>query len=164
MSWFSWLYNKTLSFSILMNSVERNPKKEHKSKSRSFNYKYLSGIVIIARWLTGTQPTSQSEANILVTWSLSTNERPVSGSRDHSWPMRGQCRCVESGQPEESWHRTQSQGRIVCHKLGRKDSAILCSFSFFVPSLIISLQNIAPCREEILGSFPRIRRLASVMS
>ena len=67
----------TLSFSILMNSLERNPKKEHKSKSRSFNYKYLSGIVIIARWLTGTQPTSQSEANILVTWSLSTNQRPV---------------------------------------------------------------------------------------
>ena len=33
---------------------------------------------------------SQWEASIQVTWLLCTNERPVSWSRDHSGPMRGQ--------------------------------------------------------------------------
>ena len=32
---------------------------------------------------------SQSEASIQVTWSLSTNQRPVSPSCDHSWPDQG---------------------------------------------------------------------------
>ena len=33
---------------------------------------------------------SQSEASIQVAWSLSTNQRPVSWSRDHSRPITGQ--------------------------------------------------------------------------
>ena len=49
--------------------------------------------------------------------------------------MRGQCRCVESGQPGESCHRTQSQGRIICKTLGRKDSAIYL-FIFIFRSFI----------------------------
>ena len=39
----------------------------------------------------------QWEASIQVTWSLWTNERPVSRSRDHSGPMRGGYSCHGPG-------------------------------------------------------------------
>ena len=92
------------------NNILIDPRDIPKTGTFSRNGKKEGNIIICGSWLYSSISWRGNRTELWAKWtgSWTTNQRPVSRSRDHSRPIRGQCPAGDSGDiHKEGWRSAE---------------------------------------------------------